>query len=783
MIDKLVELTLLGDLDRGIGVTVKIRADNGQDLGGAEGWLPPPSPNLLVQYERWQSILHSLALPGTLIKGKAIAKGNFTIEQQFESHQRQRERWCRDCELVAQELSNLMNSWLEQSEFIPILNKLNETVSTCDPVRVLLCSSKPQVKKLPWNLWNWLDCEGRQAEVILSTTRNKPQPAELRRKIRILIILGQSEDINPATDLQILTDILGDCAEIICPLVSPTRQEVNQYLWDAKIDILFFAGHSQTDEESGKFYINETEFLRIEDLKYALEAARKNGLKLAIFNSCDGMGLASQLENLYIPNLIVMRDIVHERVAQQFLSDFLRAFAIAKKPLHLAVWEGRRRLQGLEAEFPCASWMPVIFQNSSQQPQYWQNWFIAPPHYRPLHQGNVVMLSSAIATFLIMLARSLGILEPLELKAYNFLIAQRPPQPIDERLLVVAVDETDLKRYGTPLLSNATLTQVLQKLQQNQPRTIGLDIFRTDNSSTKSELANLIATFQNNPNFIHVCAQTIPPLSGFSEPQLQEQVGFADLYPDDSDNIIRRQPLWQTPSPISDCPNSNYAFSLLLAQRYLEAKNQSLSFDTGNLQFGTTIFKRLSARTGGYQKLNGQSGEILLNFRPPNRNGQIAKTVPLRDILDDRIDPKFIKDKIILIGVTAPQLQDERNTPYGYQRGLWIHTQMVSAILSAVEDNRKPIWVLPQFSHQWGDIQWGDALWIWFWSFLSVGIAWRIPSRWVSLLAGCIAIAFSYKITLFILTAGGWMPLIPSLLSISLTGLIASYTVSQLKQK
>nr|WP_242032914.1 CHASE2 domain-containing protein [Oscillatoria sp. FACHB-1406] len=676
-----------------------------------------------------------------------------------------------------------MNSWLEQSEFRPIASKLSETVSLSDRVRVLICSSHPQVKKLPWHLWEWLEREGRQAEAILSTTDNQPQESARRQKVRILIILGKSPDISPENDLKILTETLGDRAEILPPLVSPNRQEVNRHLWDTNTDILFFAGHSQTDEESGKFYLSETEFIRVEDLKYALQEARKNGLKLAIFNSCDGLGLARELESLYIPNLIVMRDIVHERIAHQFLSDFLKAFAIEQKPLHLAVLKARRRLQGLEAEFPCASWMPVICQNSSAEAQYWQNWALAPPRARPRPLRYPVLVASAIATFSIVLARSLGILEPLELKAYDHLMAMRPPEPLDERILVVAADETDLKRYGTPLLSDATLTQALLQLKQHQPRAIGLDIFRSDNSPTQSDLAKFITTVQKNKNFIHVCSQIIPPLSKFSEQQLQEQVGFADFYPDERDNIVRRQPLWLTPPSTSDCPNSYYAFSLLLAQRYLEAEGKLISFKTGNLQFGTTIFNKLASRTGGYQQLNGESGEILLNFRAPDRNGQIAKTVSLRDILDDRVDPKFIKNKVVLVGVTDPKLQDDRDTPYGVKRGLWIHAQMVSALLSAVENNRKPIWGLPQLPPQWGSLQWGDALWIFAWSFLSGLLAIKVRSHWVRLLSGFILLGVLYKISLVILTAGGWMPLVPSLLSIIITGLIVNYTLLQLKQK
>lgn len=56
--------------------------------------------------------------------------------------------------------------------------------------------------------------------------------------------------------------------------------------------MLFFAGHSQTEGETVRIYINENKTnnsLTIEQLEEALKAAIDKGLKLAIFNSCDGL--------------------------------------------------------------------------------------------------------------------------------------------------------------------------------------------------------------------------------------------------------------------------------------------------------------------------------------------------------------------------------------------------------------------------------------------------------------------------------------------------------------
>ncbi|HEY9747845.1 MAG TPA: CHAT domain-containing protein, partial [Allocoleopsis sp.] len=198
------------------------------------------------------------------------------------------------------------------------------------------------------------------------------RPAIARDKIRILAVLGNQTGIDTEADRQLLTQ-LAPTAEVIF-LVEPHRRELNQQLWDAHgWDILFFAGHSasQADRATGQIAINPQQRLGLSDLKHALQQAIAKGLQLAIFNSCDGLGLAHDLQALHIPQMIVMREPVPDLVAQEFLKAFLTSFTQGV-PLYLAVRQAREQLQGLEDEFPCASWLPVICQNPAELPMVWQ---------------------------------------------------------------------------------------------------------------------------------------------------------------------------------------------------------------------------------------------------------------------------------------------------------------------------------------------------------------------------------------------------------------------------
>ncbi|HEY9596311.1 MAG TPA: ABC transporter substrate-binding protein, partial [Cyanophyceae cyanobacterium] len=178
-----------------------------------------------------------------------------------------------------------------------------------------------------------------------------------------------------------------------------SRQELNDHLWEQSWPILFFAGHSSSraDGEIAQLYINDTESITIDDLRYGLRKALKNGLKLAIFNSCDGLGLARALADLHVPAVIVMREPIPDQVAQAFLRYFLQAFANGQS-LYLAVRQAREQLQGMESEFPCATWLPIISQNPTEEPPKWSDLFQHPPQRLPIPLKPLILAGLALIT-------------------------------------------------------------------------------------------------------------------------------------------------------------------------------------------------------------------------------------------------------------------------------------------------------------------------------------------------------------------------------------------------
>ncbi|NRB07451.1 MAG: hypothetical protein HRU34_09515 [Richelia sp.] len=185
---------------------------------------------------------------------------------------------------------------------------------------------------------------------------------------------------------------------------------------------LLFVGHSQMEGERGGIYLNRTESLTIYQLKNALQKANAHGLQLSIFNSCDGLGLARELEQLHIPQLIFIGESVSDQEAQALLTYFLPPFA-ARKSLYQAVRKARKTLKGLETQFPCASWLPIICQNPT----------VAPPTWQQLRGSArqflfTSIITSILVTILITGMRTLGLFQGWELQTFDRLMRLRPDE-------------------------------------------------------------------------------------------------------------------------------------------------------------------------------------------------------------------------------------------------------------------------------------------------------------------------------------------------------------------
>jgi adenylate cyclase len=376
-------------------------------------------------------------------------------------------------------------------------------------------------------------------------------------------------------------------------------------------------------------------------------------------------------------------------------------------------------------------------------------------------------------TVTILGVRHLGWLQPLELNAFDLMVQLRPDQGPDPRLLIVEITERDINAFKRWPLSDRVLAKALAEIARLGPTAIGLDIIRDipyepGNAELATQLKNpkvFPITFRGTSKY-----QRVPPPPNIPE----ERVGFNDLVVD-PDRILRRNLMFA-----GDGKTTLTSFSMQLASAYFKSQNIDDKITEKNeLQVDKTVFSKLQSNSGGYQNIDAKGYQILLDYRSPKN---IAETVTLTQVLEGKVDPKLVKGKIVLIGVTAPTVRDIFSTPYTATKngnipmpGVLIHATATSQILSAVLDGKKLFWY-------WDE--WQEILWIAVWSAVGGCLAWRVEKS-VNLIGLALSAGGSlFGFTFFLFMQHGWIPLIAPALALLITaGVSVTYKYEQSRQQ
>jgi len=350
-------LELDGTLELGHRVKLEIR--NADDVRTIEVKANlPPNPDLASTLHRhWQESYRGVESVYRLTP-KQIVLG-LHPEQRLEQ-----------CHQSAQQLREQLQQWLDSDSFREIDRRLHRAASQNDEIDFLIRTNDPQLQKLPWHLWNYI--QDQSTDAAFSSIESEP-PLDVtashhNSKVRILAILGHSAGIDVEVDRQLLEHLPNAEVEF---LVEAKPEEIGDRIWEQAWDIVFFAGHSETEGDGGRIYINPTDSITVDRLWHGLRKAVERGLKIAIFNSCDGLGLVQQLDDTQIPCLVVMRELVPDRIAQAFLKYFLQSFS-GGESFSRSIREARARLEILDEKFPCASWLPAVFQHPGIVPPTWE---------------------------------------------------------------------------------------------------------------------------------------------------------------------------------------------------------------------------------------------------------------------------------------------------------------------------------------------------------------------------------------------------------------------------
>ncbi|MGV0028207.1 CHASE2 domain-containing protein [Phormidesmis priestleyi] len=362
----------------------------------------------------------------------------------------------------------------------------------------------------------------------------------------------------------------------------------------------------------------------------------------------------------------------------------------------------------------------------------------------------------------VIVARLTGSLQFLELVTLDKFLRLRPPEPRDERMVIVGITEADIQRTRTYPIPDRVLAELIQRLQTYQPSAIGLDIVR--DVPVEPGHAALTSLFRSSKNVIGV-EIALPDRSGFTvapPPNLPpEQVGFADAVLD-ADGFQRRS-LLGAHNPQQDY---RFSFTIRLVEQYLAAQGIELENgirDPDAMRFGHVELTRVHPNFGGYVKADAGGNQILLNVR----SGAMPFRVLSLAQIQSGVNPEWLRGKIVLVGVISLSAKDLASsgaiagTNPGRVYGVEMQAHAISQILSAVLDQRS---LLQVWAPGW------ELGWIVVWGLVGMSLGRFLRSPWKILLGLIVLCSSLISISYGLIILGWWVPIVPVLLILVLNG-------------
>lgn len=351
--------------------------------------------------------------------------------------------------------------------------------------------------------------------------------------------------------------------------------------------------------------------------------------------------------------------------------------------------------------------------------------------------------------------RSYGLLQPLELLAYDTLrAAWAQPMPRD-RVVLVGMTENDIKEDYP--LTDRELADVLDRLASWHPRMIGVDIYRDhpvprmDTEGTQ----RLDAVLKAHPEIVwgfklpgggaHPQQGVLPP----APLRNTNRVGLTDVAVD-SGAVARRGLIF------ADDGVRNYpGLGMAMALGYLARDGIRLGpGPDGTLRLGKALFAPLDQNRGPYVKLDSAGYQVLLEYYG---GAQPFQRRSIADIMDnDR--SKLVAGKVVLVGDMAESVKDYFATPFstGFGTadpvfGFEVHAHLADQVIEQALTGRPPLAGMAR--------GWEDG-WIWGWAMAGALLALMIRST-VTLVTG--AGAGMAAITAIVYLAFGRALLLPFL--------------------
>ncbi len=280
--------------------------------------------------------------------------------------------------------------------------------------------------------------------------------------------------------------------------------------------------------------------------------------------------------------------------------------------------------------------------------------------------------------------------------------------------VIIAIDETSLARKGQWPWPRTQLAALVERISTADPAAIGLDlIFPEPDRYSPSQLTNI---FPGAPADLAAIAARLPSSDKAFARSLRQAPAVLGLAGLDAPVPVSSRTGKFTPALISGNPTShtlrNYPYSLrsipeldqaasghailsaepekgIMRRVPLAASVQgqpypALSIELLRVAAGEPAFRirndsqgAVSIGVGEVEIPVEQDGRFWIYFSPRNP----ARFVSAADILDGKFDQEWLKNKLVLVGVTGVGMLDDQATPIGQRMpGVEIHAQVLENV-------------------------------------------------------------------------------------------------------
>jgi adenylate cyclase len=369
---------------------------------------------------------------------------------------------------------------------------------------------------------------------------------------------------------------------------------------------------------------------------------------------------------------------------------------------------------------------------------------------------RILRFSLSALILLILLLNTTGIyrypaVDQLENWTYDARLNLTRPNTLDDRIVIVDIDEFSLAEVGRWPWSRDKLATLVDNLFSHYGASVvGFDIVfaEKDGSSGLTVFENLARDeLSNNPQYLKAFTKIRPSLEFdrifanslrgekavmgyyFRHSVPQGESGVTGLLPPP---VFKMDAQWSKRLPISKAmgfagnleiiqsaaASGGYFDNPLvsedgvfrrvpLVQNYEGNLYSSLALATAQVFLGNPEIE-LGVRTGDSNNDQNYYSLEFINLGdhriPVDNNGAAYVPyrglqgsflyLPIHQVLTQSIDPALLKDKIVLVGATAPGLLDLRSTPVqNIYPGVEVQANLISGILDQ-SINHRPVWTI-----------------------------------------------------------------------------------------